>query len=558
VRYTDIESLRKYPNIIEVGEEVWVSEKIHGCLLSDTKISMSDGSRKPIRNICVEDMVVGMDLDGSIVESKVLNIFNNGKSSDWLVIKTTNKGSNKGNHFRKVVCTPNHRFWNGQDYVEASSLQIGDIVYSIRNDLEISYIQEQVILGKLLGDGCLIFNNTSAHISFGHKTEHLEYLQWTNRGLGDLSSGYYDEYVSGYGSEMTRSRSKNNFFIRQKFISFIDNQKKVVPEWVANEIGPIAIAFWYMDDGSLSTHEDQEDRANFAVCGFTERDCEILQEGLRIFDINSVLYQAGGYNRLRLNSDDAEKLFLLIAPYIPSSMQYKLPVRYRGHSGWLPDGSSGVYKQSITKQKIISIDRIQKSHTKYDIETSTHNFFANNILVHNSNSRFVWQDGELHAGTHNNWLKHPDDCPYVPSVNCWWNVVKKYNLQEKLQQYPNIEFFGEVYGYVQFLKYDHKPGEYSLRIFDAFDISAGKYIDKATLVPMLKNMDMLGPPIMYLGPWPGYEAAKPWANGKSLIAENIREGFVVRPLKERYHDKVGRVILKLVGEDFLVSSGKQK
>jgi RNA ligase (TIGR02306 family) len=178
--------------------------------------------------------------------------------------------------------------------------------------------------------------------------------------------------------------------------------------------------------------------------------------------------------------------------------------------------------------------------------------------IHGANGRFVWQDGELHAGTHNNWLKHPDDCPYVPLVNCWWNVAKKYNLKDKLQQYPNIEFFGEVYGYVQFLRYDHKPGEYSLRIFDAFDISAGKYIDKATLVPMLKNIDMLGPPIMYLGPWPGYEAAKPWANGKSLIAENIREGFVVRPLKERYHDKVGRVILKLVGEDFLVSSGKQK
>jgi RNA ligase (TIGR02306 family) len=170
--------------------------------------------------------------------------------------------------------------------------------------------------------------------------------------------------------------------------------------------------------------------------------------------------------------------------------------------------------------------------------------------IHGCNSRQVWQDGQLYVGTHNNWLQEGD--------NCWWNVAKKYNLQEKLQQYPNIEFFGEVYGYVQFLRYDHKPGEYSLRIFDAFDISAGKYIDKATLVPMLKNIDMLGPPIMYLGPWPGYEAAKPWANGKSLIAENIREGFVVRPLKERYDDKVGRVILKLVGEDFLVSSGKQK
>ena len=47
------------------------------------------------------------------------------------------------------------------------------------------------------------------------------------------------------------------------------------------------------------------------------------------------------------------------------------------------------------------------------------------------------------------------------------------------------------------------------------------------------------------------------ANGASTLpgAAHTREGFVVRPTKERWHPLLGRVILKLIGEDYLLRKG---
>jgi hypothetical protein len=36
-------------------------------------------------------------------------------------------------------------------------------------------------------------------------------------------------------------------------------------------------------------YPDQEDCANFAVCGFTEEDCTVLRRGLAKFGINAAL-----------------------------------------------------------------------------------------------------------------------------------------------------------------------------------------------------------------------------------------------------------------------------
>lgn len=44
-----------------------------------------------------------------------------------------------------------------------------------------------------------------------------------------------------------------------------------------------------------------------------------------------------------------------------------------------------------------------------------------------------------------------------------------------------------------------------------------------------------------------------WSNGKSILGAGycVREGIVIRPEHERHHTMLGRVILKLVGEDYM-------
>ena len=50
------------------------------------------------------------------------------------------------------------------------------------------------------------------------------------------------------------------------------------------------------------------------------------------------------------------------------------------------------------------------------------------------------------------------------------------------------------------------------------------------------------------------------SNGPSLIkgANHHREGCVIKPMKERHDYKIGRVILKCVGEDYLLGKNKKR
>lgn len=551
--YTDIQSLRKYYKEFIPGAEVVLTEKIHGCVKHGTKIRMVDGSTKTINNLNIGDEILGINSDGQIVPNKVIRKFNNGKADKWLKIKGTRRAAGKGNSYFSIYCTPEHRFFNPKTktYVEAQNLKTDDSVVVTRTDYYLSPIQEQILLGKMLGDGFFSYikGQPSAKIVWCHKAEHAEYVNWVARGIGYLAHPTISNLTSGYGTLMLRRSTVSSCFILEKFKSFYINNKKIVPEWVIEKLTPISIAFWYMDDGSLSHHKDQEDRVLFAVCAFTEEDCQILIKSLKKFDINAVYYKdPQGYSRLRINATDAEKLFLLISPYIPECMQYKLPERYRGHNGWLPD-CENEYKSALIEQKILSIEEVSLKSNRYDIETETGNYFAPDVLVHNCNSRFVYFEDRLWVGSRNNVKR------YDPK-NMWWGIAIKLDLENKLKNYPGLIIYGEAYGQVQNLKYDRK--DTSLIVFDIFNILDSTYLDYDEAKKITKELGLDFVPEVYRGPFTSLEELEPYADGKSLIANNIREGFVIRPVKEEYNNAVGRLILKLHGQEFLIQKGNKK
>lgn len=136
--------------------------------------------------------------------------------------------------------------------------------------------------------------------------------------------------------------------------------------------------------------------------------------------------------------------------------------------------------------------------------------------------------------------------------NLWSAAARKYNLQEKLQQFPGIVFYGEIFGQVQDLKYGAKKDEIFLHFFDAYDVAASRYVNWDDLEHMVKEMGLDTVPVLYRGPWTSELTGL--RNGGSLIAgaEHVREGFVVKPVVEMFHPRLRRVILKYVGEDYLL------
>lgn len=112
----------------------------------------------------------------------------------------------------------------------------------------------------------------------------------------------------------------------------------------------------------------------------------------------------------------------------------------------------------------------------------------------------------------------------------------------------SISLHGEVVG-VQDLKYGQKGGDIG---FYAFDVMInGKFLDHDMLVEFCYRFDIPMVPVLYEGPYDYDELVKVASGKTTLGADHIREGGVVRPVKERLTHHGDRVVLKVVSDEYL-------
>ncbi len=164
--------------------------------------------------------------------------------------------------------------------------------------------------------------------------------------------------------------------------------------------------------------------------------------------------------------------------------------------------------------------------------------------LHGTNARFVYIDGQLHCGSHNSWKKQDER-------SAWWRVAKEYDLDRKLANYPGEVFYGEIYGQVQDLKYGSKPGELKLAIFDIYNSNKGHWLDSDEFCLHLDWVVLPSVPVLYVGPYTDFLDAMCDGNSVASTVPQIREGIVIKPVVERRDNEIGRVITKLVGEQYL-------
>lgn len=167
--------------------------------------------------------------------------------------------------------------------------------------------------------------------------------------------------------------------------------------------------------------------------------------------------------------------------------------------------------------------------------------------VHGANARYVWADGRLWVGSRTN-IKRKDE------KSIWWKAAAQTGLEERLSKAPYLAVFGEVYGQVQDLKYGVQSGVRFVA-FDAFDCVRREYVGYDSFT---RDMTILGiptVPVLYRGPMSGLDRGL--AEGATVVGGGacVREGFVVKPTQERWDQGLGRVILKLHGEGYLLRKG---
>lgn len=168
--------------------------------------------------------------------------------------------------------------------------------------------------------------------------------------------------------------------------------------------------------------------------------------------------------------------------------------------------------------------------------------------LHGASAKFTHNNDRMYAGSRTQWKKYD-------KTNTWWRIVEKYpQIEEFCKQFPEYTLYGEVYGWVQDLRYGTKPGE--LR-FAAFDILAeGGWLDAHDACANAHDHAIPWVPTIEKAMRFDKDVLLSLAEGNSLIegANHVREGIVVKPINERTHTEIGRVCLKIVGNGYLNKS----
>lgn len=498
---------------------ITVSEKLDGCLSSQSKVSMADGTRKQITTVAPGDVVLGMTEDGVVVPSRVMQTWNNGKADRWLMVRWDRRSAGRGSSFGAIQCTPNHLFWLPDigKYVPAERLRSGDRVLSVRSELNLTPIQRSVLLGKILGDGSLYISEYgSGSVSWGHRVQDIDYVEWTARGCGNLARHNSRELMSGYGSKIIHQTTAYHPCIAREFRDFKHpvTKRKVLPDRVGKMLDPIVLAFWYMDDGSISEISSDVYQVYFSVCSFTSEECSFLQQGLQRVGVDSIYYEHRGHPYLRLNTDNAERFFLLVAPYIPPSMQRKLPPRYRGHDGWLPDLGKGEYKPILVAHEVTSVsDEAQYKSCRYDITTETGNFFANGVLVHNSGVCLT-KEGV--------WARSRNGTPQHPS----FDRLKALHAGELKARWPNE--YQDLVLYGEWLAARHSIAYYDLPsyLFLYAAYQSGVWLSWTDLLALASLLKIPTVPVLWRG------SVRTEALLKELTLEFAKQPSVFGPERE--------------------------
>lgn len=163
--------------------------------------------------------------------------------------------------------------------------------------------------------------------------------------------------------------------------------------------------------------------------------------------------------------------------------------------------------------------------------------------LHGANGRWCFRDDRLWVGSHR-CVKREN------KANLWWHVADVFGLRERLSTARGYVIYGEVFGDVQDLKYGAKRGEVFLALFDALNIDRRQYLDVDDLHRLAQHLKLPVAPMLYRGPW--HPDLRSLAEGQTFWpgADHVREGFVVRPVRERWDAYVGRVCFKMVGEGY--------
>ena len=200
----------------------------------------------------------------------------------------------------------------------------------------LSLSQKQVILGGLLGDAS--FQKEKKIVSFSQSEKQLEYLTWKYNFFN-----IDKEIKSAYNTFQGKSFLRYYFYfyikkVDESFYSFLcknlysnSGRKKISLKYL-NELTPLGLAVWWMDDGSLCNSKGNRWGKLCTECFNWEEHILLKKYFKEKWDIEvKITQKKNKYYFINFNATALKKIIAIIYPYVIQvpSMIYKIEMNYK-------------------------------------------------------------------------------------------------------------------------------------------------------------------------------------------------------------------------------------
>jgi recombination protein RecA len=367
-----------------------------GCLSYGTRVTLADGTQEKIGKIVNQRMPVEvLSYDpkvGTVVPKRVVNWFDNGETDEFLQITVARPG---GNGRAQMGLTANHLVRTPGGWREAGELVPGDRVM-LAQPQRLSDQQWQVVLGGLMGDAALspsrVTGSLGTRFRMGHSAKQLAYLDWKASLLGNIGQ---TRSTNSKGAAFVDLTPLPELAELRRSVYFGDGRKHLSWDYL-KALTPLALAVWYMDDGSFAIRAQGLQERTREGSGRSEIVVEAMSPGSRerlvehladTFDLHPTLVAKGKRQiaTLVFSKKETAALHELIAPYVHPSVDYKLLPRFRGRFTVEPEYAEPTILPVPAPVLSVAVKPKTRSMHRFDIEVEdSHNYLADGVVVHNS------------------------------------------------------------------------------------------------------------------------------------------------------------------------------
>lgn len=187
---------------------------------------------------------------------------------------------------------------------------------------------EDIILGTVLGDGCLERNGSNVRLRIDHAFSQRELVEWKFRELHELEP-FFPRKVervdqrTGQTHVNYRFATRTTSALNEMHGLFYRGRTKWISAEICNRLdSSLSLAVWYMDDGGRRG----DCRSGYLnTNAYASDDVELLKQCLwKTFDIETVTHYAAGKPRIYIPASQFTAFCDVVRPHIIREMEYKL------------------------------------------------------------------------------------------------------------------------------------------------------------------------------------------------------------------------------------------